>query len=131
MSAAAPSQSTAVLLGGLMTDVSDLVRNEVDLARAEVAESVKSAALALGMILIATVIAFVALNVLTGAIVAALVDAGIASGMAALIVGVVYAVVAAVVIATAMRKLRSINLAPTRTARNLKRDAAVVRGAVS
>ena len=131
MITADPSQSTAALLGGLMTDVSDLVRNEVDLARAEVAESAKSAAIALGMILIATVIAFVALNVLTGAIVAALVNAGIASGMAALIVGVVYSLAAALIVASATRKLRSINLTPTRTARNLKRDAAAVRGAMS
>jgi len=131
MSAADPSQSTSALLGGLMNDVSDLVRNEVDLARAEVADSAKSAAVALGMILVATVIAFVALNVLTGAIVAAMVNYGMNNATAALIVGAVYAVVAAVVVAMAIRKLRNIKLVPTRTAHNLNRDAATVRGAAS
>lgn len=131
MSAADPSQSTSALLGGLMNDVSDLVRNEVDLARAEVADSAKSAAVALGMILVATVIAFVALNVLTGAIVAAMVNYGMNNATAALIVGAVYAVVAAVVVAMAIRKLRNIKLVPTRTAHSLKRDAATVRGAAS
>ncbi len=131
MSAAQPTQSTANLLGGVLTDVSDLVLNEVDLARAEVAEIAKSAASALGLILVAMVIAFVALNVLTGGIVAALVNSGMTPGMAALVVGVVYAVIAALIVAFAVRKLRSVSLSPTRTARSLKRDATVVGGAMS
>ena len=70
------------IISNVLHAINGLVRNEVDLARAEVSESVERAGIALGMIAAAMVIGFVALNVLTGAVVSAVVEAGLAPGWA-------------------------------------------------
>ena len=114
------------IISNVLHAINSLVRNEVDLARAEVSESVERAGIALGMIAAAMVIGFVALNVLTGAVVSAVVEAGLAPGWAALLVGTVYAIVAFVLINSARSRLRSASLAPRRTVANVKRDAAAV-----
>lgn len=106
-----------------------LVKNEVDLARAEVTESAKTAAVAVGLIAAAMVIAFVALNVLTAALVSLLVEAGLHPGWAAVVIGGLYAVVSGVLVTVALAKLRSVSLAPKRTVKNLARDAEAVMGA--
>ena len=111
------------VLANILDAFNGLVKNEVDLARAEITDSAKAAAVAIGMIAAAMVIAFVALNVLTGALVSALVEAGLQPGWAAMIVGGLYALVAAVLVRAAVSKLQSFSLAPKRTAQNLKRDA--------
>lgn len=114
------------VLAGIVDSFSGLVKNEVDLARAEVTESVKTAAVAVGLIATAMVIAFVALNVLTGALVSLLVAAGLHPGWAAVIIGGLYALVSGVMVSVALAQLRSVSLAPKRTVRNLTRDAEAV-----
>jgi hypothetical protein len=112
-----------------MGHVSSLVRSEVDLARAEIGENVNRAGLAFGLLLGAVVIALVALNVLAAALVAAIAEAGLEAGWAALIVGAVLAVIALAMTVKATKDLKLANLAPTRTARNMKRDAAALKDA--
>lgn len=119
--------SSGALFSDVLTHLSNLVRGEVDLARAEVSESVQSAATAISLLVGGVVIALTALNVLAAAVVAGLTEAGIAGGWAALIVGGFLAVVAFALCYKGMNDLRPASLAPTRTARNLRRDAAVVR----
>lgn len=116
----------SALLAGTVEAFTGLVKNEVDLARAEVTESAKTVAIAVGMIAAAMVIAFVALNVLTGALVSLLVEAGLHPGWAAVVIGGLYALIAGVLVAMATAKLRAVNLAPKRTAKNLQRDAKAV-----
>jgi hypothetical protein len=123
------SKSTTGLVADAMSHVSSLVRSEVDLARAEIGENVNRAGLALGLLLGAVVIALVALNVLAAALVAAIAEAGLEAGWAALIVGAVLAVIALAMTAKAVKDLKLTNLAPTRTARNMKRDAAALKDA--
>ena len=89
-----PNKSTGSLLSDALTHVSSLVRSEVDLARAEVNENLKSAGAAIGLIVGAVVVALTALNVLSAALVAALTEAGIPAGWSALIVGVAFALIA-------------------------------------
>ncbi|HBR39406.1 MAG TPA: phage holin family protein, partial [Sulfitobacter pontiacus] len=50
-----PNKSTGSLLSDALTHVSSLVRSEVDLARAEVNENLKSAGAAIGLIVGAVV----------------------------------------------------------------------------
>ena len=69
-----PNKSTGSLLSDALTHVSSLVRSEVDLARAEVNENLKSAGAAIGLIVGAVIVALTALNVLTAALVAALTE---------------------------------------------------------
>lgn len=122
------TESTGSLLGDAMSHVSALVRNEVDLARAEVDQNLRKAATAIGMIVAAVVIALVALNVLAAAVVSGLTEAGLDAGWAALIVGVVLGVIAAVLIAKGKSDLSLSSLAPTRTADNIKRDTRAIQG---
>lgn len=126
MNSQTDQQPISGLIGSVLTAMNGLVRNEVDLARAEITDSAKTAGVAVGMIAGAMVIAFVALNVLTGALVAAIVNAGLTPGWAAFVVGFAYAIIATVLVMVAIGKLQSFSLAPKRTARNLKQDAATL-----
>lgn len=117
--------------GGLLTDalghISSLMRNEVDLARAEVNENLKTAGIAIGMIVGGIVVALTALNVLSAAVVAALTETGIPAGWSALIVGIIFAGVAYAMFAKGTSELKLSSLAPSRTAKNVKRDAQAVK----
>ena len=117
----------AALVGDALQSVSSLVRKEVDLARAEIGENVNRAAAAVGLLVGAVVVALVALNVLAAALVAALANAGIASGWAALIVGVAFGLIAFAMMAKGTNDLKLTSLAPTRTAKNVQRDAEVLK----
>jgi amino acid transporter len=117
------------LVADALAHVSNLVRSEVNLARAEVTENIKSAGIAIGMLAAALVIAITALNVLSAALVAAIANLGIDAGWAALIVGVVFAIIAFMLASKGMNDLKISNLAPTRTAKNVRRDAEAVKEA--
>ena len=121
------NKSAGGLLNDALSHVSSLVRSEVDLARAEVNENLKSAGVVVGLIMGAIVVALTALNVLTAALVAALTEAGIDAGLSALIVGVVLAIIAYVMVNKGTNDLKLSSLAPTRTAKNVKRDAEAVK----
>ncbi|MEB8386739.1 phage holin family protein [Rhodobacteraceae bacterium KMM 6894] len=122
-----PNKSTGGLLGDALAHVGSLVRNEVDLARAEVNENLQSAGVALGVIVGAVVVALTSLNVLSAALVAALTEAGVPGGWSALIVGVALAIVAYVMLNKGTNDLKLSSLAPRRTAKNVKRDAQAVK----
>ncbi len=131
MSVDPDNRGTGTLISDALTHVSSLVRNEVDLARAEVNENIKRAGVALGMIVAGAIIALTALNVLAAALTAALTNTGLDAGWSALIVGVIFAVVAFILMAKGIKDLQLSSLAPTRTAENVKRDAQAVKGAVN
>ena len=122
-----PNKTTGSLLSDALTHVSSLVRSEVDLARAEINDNLKSAGIAIGMIAGAVVVALTALNVLTAALVAALTEAGIPAGWSALIVGITLAIVAYIMVSKGTNDLKLSSLAPTHTAKNVKRDAQAVK----
>ncbi len=121
------TRSAGGLLGDAMAHVGSLVRGEVDLARAEINENLKGAGIAIGMIAGGAIVALTALNVLSAALVAALTRAGLAASWSALIVGVIFAIVAYVMATKGLSDLKLQSLAPTRTAKNVKRDAQAVK----
>ncbi|MBM7070081.1 phage holin family protein [Actibacterium sp. 188UL27-1] len=123
------NKSAGNLLTEAMSNVSGLVRSEVDLARAEISENVTKAGVAVGLIAGAAIIALVALNVLAAALVAALTEAGLDAGWSALIVGAGLAIIAFVLINKGVNDLKLSSLAPTRTVKNVQRDAAAVKEA--
>ena len=136
------SRSTAALLSDALAHVSGLIRKEMDLARAEMSGKITQAGVAVGMIVGAVVLLLTALNVLSAALVAGLArwmagegadEAALASmtGWAALIVGVIYFVIALILAKKGMNDLKATNLAPTRTAENVKRDAHAVKESVN
>ena len=122
-------KSAGNLLTDAMANVSGLVRSEVDLARAEISENVTKAGIAMGLIAGATIVALVALNVLSAALVAALTETGLDAGWSALIVGAALGIIAFVLINKGVNDLKLSSLAPTRTVKNVQRDAAAVKEA--
>jgi hypothetical protein len=122
------SPGPRTLLADAFTHLSNLIRGEVALAKAEINDNVRHAGAAIGMIVAAVVIALTALNVLAAALVAALTNLGIPGGWSALIVGAAFAIVAFALAYKGMNDLKLSSIAPTRTARNLRRDAAAVSG---
>ena len=122
-------RSSPNLITTALTQLSTLVRKEVDLARAEVTENVSSAGVAIGFIVAAIVIALTALNVLSAAVVAALAELGIDPGWSALIVGGGLGLLAFALITKGTNDLKLSSLAPTRTAKNIQRDAQAVKEA--
>ena len=123
-------RDTPTLVGEALTQVSNLVRGELDLFRAEIDENVRRAVVAVGLIVAAIVLALVALNVLSAAMVAALINLGIPDGWAALIVGVVLAVIGFAMLSKGVSDLKLNALAPSRTAKNVRRDTDAVKEAL-
>lgn len=125
-----PPKGPTSLIGDVLTHVASLVRKEFDLARAEISENLNRAAVAVGLLAGAIVVALVALNVLAGALVAGIARLGLAPGWSALLVGVIFALVAGAMVAKGVRDLKLVSLAPTRAAKNVRRDADAVKEAM-
>ncbi|MDG4650059.1 phage holin family protein [Roseibacterium sp. SDUM158017] len=126
------AQTSALgLVGDVFEHVTDLVRKELDLFRAELQENVDKAFAAIGMIVAGVVLMLVALNVLAGAAVAWLAGNGIAPGWAALIVFGALAVIALILLLVGRNNLRFASLAPSRSVRNVRRDAQTLREAAA
>lgn len=125
------SRTTADLIQSAFQQLNGLIRGEIALARAEIEESLRRAAVGVGMLAGALVMVLVALNVLAAAIVAGLAEAGMHPGWAALIVGVLFLVAAAIMGKSGMAALDPSKLAPTRTARNVQRDVETVKEATN
>jgi hypothetical protein len=121
------AKSTGSLLSEALTHVSSLVRKEITLAKAEVSESMSDMGTAAGMIVAGAICALVALNVLAAALVAAITEMGLAAGWSSLLVGVALALIALVLAKKGLNDLKPSNLAPKRTARNVKRDTEVLK----
>jgi uncharacterized membrane protein len=112
-----------------MTHATGMVRGELDLFRAEMQRSLNQAVAAIGMIATGAVLLLVSLNVFAAAFVAWLTEAGVGPGWSALIVGGVLAIIAVILVITGKNKLKLVNLAPTRTVKNVQRDAATLKEA--
>jgi len=123
------------LLGGLVADVTSLLRKEIDLAKAEASEKLSQALGGIEYLIVGLVLAIGAVGVLLSALVtglaAFLVAHGVApsnaSAYAALIVGIAIAAVAWVLVSKGLNSLRGTNLALNRSAASLRRDVDAVK----
>jgi len=120
-------RSTPALMGDLVTHVTELVRKEITLLRAEMNDKATQVTIALGSIVAAVVFVLTALNVLAAALVAALTNAGIPAVWSAVIVGGALALVAVILANRGVANLKAQKLAPERTARATMRDADMVK----
>jgi uncharacterized membrane protein YqjE len=121
-----PRPSVSALLSDAVNQLTRLVRGEVALAKAEVAQNLRSAAVGIGLLVGAAILAMVALNVLAGALVV-LVAIWVGPGWAALIVGVLILAVVAILAMRGIASLKPENLAPSRTVRNVQADAQTIK----
>jgi MFS family permease len=117
-------RSLGELFGKLSTELSTLIRQELELARAELTQKGKEAGKGAGFLGGAGVVGLLAAGALTAAIIAAL-DLAMATWLAALIVAVVYGAVAAVL---ALRGKERVQQAtppvPEQTVDTVKEDVA-------
>lgn len=122
------TKTTGELATDVLNDVTHLVRAEGELARAEIRENVNTAVAGIaGMVGAAAV--------LLAGVVCALIAVGyalvdffdLASWLAFGIAALVGLIIGAIMISSAKSALNAEALAPTRTAKNLRRDAATIR----
>ena len=132
MSEQSPSTTTEPTLGGLVHDLSQqipgLIRSELRLAQAEVAEKGKAAGLGIGMFSVAGLLAFFALATLVATAVIALANA-VPSWVAGLIVAALLLVAAAVVGLLGRSKVsEAAPPKPEMALQGLKEDVATLKG---
>jgi xanthine/uracil permease len=113
-------------LGDLFSDLSrettTLVRQEVQLAKAELTQSATEAARGIGMLVAGGAVAYAGLLFVLLAIVFGLIEAGWDAWLSALVVGVVVVAIGAILVLRARESLKPANLAPRRTIETLKED---------
>ena len=113
-------------LGDLFSDLSrettTLVRQEVQLAKAELTQSATEAARGIGMLVAGGAVAYAGLLFVLLAIVFGLIESGWDAWLSALVVGVVVVAMGAILVLRARESLKPANLAPRRTIETLKED---------
>jgi len=115
--------STGDLVKQLSEQVTTLVRQEVDLAKAELTEKGKQAGIGAGMFGAAGLLGVFGLAVITAAVIL-LLDNAVEDWIAALIVGAVYLAAAGIAALMGRDRVREATpLAPEQTVETLKEDA--------
>lgn len=115
------------LLSDVAQHVTALVRGEVALAKAEVAENARRVISGALMIVGAAVLAMVGLGQIADAAVAGLVGMGLTAGWAALAVGGGAVLFAALLVHEGLGAFEKTNLIPRRTVMNVRRDAEQIK----
>lgn len=123
-------QSVGDLIGQVTSDLSTLMRQELDLAKAELRQEAAKAGRAGGMLGGAGVLGHLFLVFLALALMFALGNV-MDLGWAALIVGVLLAIGAAVLFALGRKQLRAVNPKPEQTVETLKEDVQWARNQTS
>lgn len=121
-----PMDTTGESLGDLVSeltgDLSKLMRQELELAKAELREEASKAGKATGMLAAAGFAGYLTTVLLSFALVFAL-GAVMPLGWAALIVAALWGIAGAVLYTSGRAKLRTVNPKPERTVATLKEDA--------
>lgn len=104
-----------------------LVRKEIQLARAEIAEKAGSVGTSLGVVGAGAILLLLAMIFVLHGVVSWLVSAGMSPTAANFIVGLVVLVIGGIAFSVGLSRLRSANLVPERTIDQLQRDAAVAK----
>lgn len=104
-----------------------LVRNEVELAKAELADKAKQAGIAIAMLGVAAILAIPPLVLMLFAAAGGLVELGLAEPWAYLAVGLATAIGGAILAMTGINRLSAKALAPHTTMQQLERDKDAVK----
>jgi uncharacterized membrane protein YqjE len=119
----APDKSLGELVGEMSSELSDLFRKEVELAKVEVKEEVSRAGKAGGMLGGGALCGYLALLFVSFAA-AWLLDSWMHPALAFLIVAALYGVVAFVLLQRGRREMREVRPVPQQTVETLKEDVA-------
>ncbi|MHB0775190.1 phage holin family protein [Halomonas sp. WWR20] len=113
--------SIGSVISSLTNDMTTLVRQEIDLAKAEMSQNMKQAMGGIAAIAVAGAVLMGGFLVLLFAAVYALSNV-LAPWLAALIVGVVVMVIGFIMVQSGRKKLQAQSLMPSRTMSSVKRD---------
>jgi uncharacterized membrane protein YqjE len=122
-------RSLGDLFGNLTSDLSELVRSEMELARVEIREEAAKAGRAAGLLGAGGLIAYLGLGLIAMAAAWGLAEV-IDTGWAFLIVGVVIAAIGAVLVMKGRDQLSDVQPVPEETVETLKEDARWARAQV-
>jgi uncharacterized membrane protein YqjE len=111
------------LFGDLASEMSNLVRQEVALARVEISQKAKYAGRNIGYLVVGGAVAYAALLAVLAAVIM-LFDKVMPAWGAALLVGVVVAAIGWLLVGKAMSALQQMEVTPRETVETLKEDAA-------
>jgi hypothetical protein len=120
-------QSVGELIGEVTTDLTTLMRKELELAKAEIKQEVTTAGKAAGMLGAAGFAGYMVALFLSITLWWALANV-MDQAWAALIVAVLWGVIAAVLTVVGRNKLRSVNPTPERTVQTLKEVPDALKG---
>jgi hypothetical protein len=124
-------RSVAELFGQLSQDMTMLVRQEVQLARAEMSEKLSRLTANLVAVIAGGFVAYVGALALVAALILALNDlASISPWVSALIVGAVLAIAGYAMLRRGLGDLKRVDLAPRRAVENIKDDVQAIRNDV-
>jgi uncharacterized membrane protein YqjE len=121
-----PQHGLGDILASLATDIQDLVRGEIKLARAELDQKLNRVIMAAIWLVGGALVAFAGLVVFLQGIAAAL-ALWLGTWAASLIIGVVIVLVGALFARSGLAMLSLKSLTPDRTAESLQKDARVVK----
>jgi hypothetical protein len=114
--------SVGEIIGNITDDLSQLFRQEVELAKAEIRQEATKAGKAAGMLGGAGFAGYLAVVLLSFAVVFGLSNV-MDPGWAALIVAIIWGAIGAVLFVNGRKKLKTVDPVPRRTAETLKEDA--------
>jgi uncharacterized protein YacL len=115
-------RSLGDLFAELARESTTLIRQEIQLAKAEVTDSATRAGRAIAFLLAGGAVAYAGFLAVLAAIIIRLWDAGLEAWLAALLVGIVVAVVGIFLVMRARDTLQSTVLIPRKTMASLKED---------
>jgi hypothetical protein len=124
-------RSLGELLSELLQESSTLVRQEVQLAKAELSQNAAEAGRAIASMVVGGAVIYAGLLAIIAAAILGLGEAGLPWWLAALVVGVAVAVVGALLVSRARSALKEANLAPSQTVESLKEDREWVKEQVT
>ncbi|GIE36484.1 hypothetical protein Ait01nite_095290 [Actinoplanes italicus] len=114
--------SVGEIIGNITDDLSQLFRQEVELAKVEIRQEATKAGKAAGMLGGAGFAGYLAVVLLSFAVVFGLSNV-MDPGWAALIVAIIWGAIGAVLFVNGRKKLKTVDPVPRRTAETLKEDA--------
>jgi len=115
------SKSLGELFGELARESSTLIRQEVQLAKAEMTHKAITFGKSLAFVIVAGCFAFVAFQAMVAAAILALAQV-VADWLAALIIGGVLAAIAAILMIKALAAMKNEGVAPSQTVETIKED---------
>lgn len=125
----AGEDSLGALFGSLTSDLSDLMRSEMELAKVELKEEAGKAGKAAGLLGAGALLGYLALILVAFAAAWGLAEV-VDAGWAFLIVGIVVGAVAAALALTGKKRLEAVSPVPDQTVETLKEDAQWARAQV-